>query len=195
MKRLHLLAGALALCACGGKSQSGLWLTEPDLVTHSSLYFPIDVNDAHGPDPDMALTTCLQCHQDRSTSPPQKITSFATYTCTGCHVEIRPGVFHDDIAALGTLKGHATLTFDPTQVVSFDQSCRSCHPTGWVVSHAAVFPLPHQGAAGAAVAKCKDCHLAPDPTVLASRTSTPPSPPRRAPCAPAATATARSRSK
>ena len=169
MKRSLLLAAVGVLAGCHGKGQSGPWLTDPNLASHSAQFFPINAGDVHGPSPGQSLTTCNQCHADRSTgaSPPAPATTFKTYTCTGCHVEIRPGVFHDQIPQLLAMVPHATPAFDPNQPLVYDQACRNCHPKGIAVNHAAVFPLPHQNAAGTIVAACGDCHVSPtDRTVL-----------------------------
>ncbi len=172
MKRLAPLAVFCALLACSKKtdSSSAPWLTMPDLNVHSARFFPVSPGDVHGPPAGQPLTTCDQCHADRSSGvePYPPATSFKTFTCTGCHVEIRPGVFHDDIAALATLADHVNqVGFDPTQPLAYDQACLHCHPSGIGVDHALVFPLPHQDSTGTVVAACTDCHVSPtDRTVL-----------------------------
>ncbi len=182
MTRLAALAAlaALATLAGCGKEKSGTsapWLTMPDLATHTALYFPIEPGAVHGPPAGKALKTCNYCHGDRSagsfdpndaTTAPPPAASFKTFSCTICHVEIRPGVFHDDPAALASVVGHPGVAgFDPNSAITvFDRSCRTCHPTGIAVDHAKVFPLPHQNAAGTISAACGDCHLSTDRTVL-----------------------------
>jgi hypothetical protein len=169
MKPLVPLAIVAALAACN-RQVDAPWVTMPDLATHSARWFPISLGAVHGPAPGQALGTCNSCHADRSSgvTPPPPSASFRTFTCTGCHVEIRPGVFHDDVAALaGGIARHAGLAgFDPALVLTFDRSCRTCHPTGLAVNHALVFPLPHRDAAGTAVAACWDCHVSTDRKVL-----------------------------
>jgi hypothetical protein len=168
MKRLALLAALAALAGCSRSRSDAAapWLTMPDLATHTALYFPIDAGAVHGPAAGQPLTTCDQCHLDRSTGKPAA--DFRTFTCTGCHVQIRPGVYHDDPVALASVTGHPGLAgFDPTlATTAFDRSCRTCHPIGIAVDHAKVFPLPHQNATGTLVAACADCHVSTDRTVL-----------------------------
>jgi len=167
MKRLAILAALAALAGCGkDKSASGPWLTMPDLASHTALYFPIEAGAVHGPAAGQPLTTCNSCHLDRTTGQPSP--SFKTFTCTGCHVQIRPGVYHDDPVALASVVGHpGLLAFDPAAAITaFDRSCRSCHPTGFATDHQKVFPLPHQDTTGTVVAACADCHLSTDRTVL-----------------------------
>jgi hypothetical protein len=183
MKRsLHLAFPALLALAAGCSAQkrdaSAPWLTMPSLATHTTLsFFPIEPGSVHGPLMGQKLTTCGECHVERpadgSLAPqlplpawPQAGT-FKVFTCTGCHVEIRPGVFHDDVTQLKTIHGTAA-NFDPSQALTsvngvtvFDSSCRTCHPVGWGLKnqHQDVLPLPHGKSAGALIAGCKDCHV------------------------------------
>jgi hypothetical protein len=165
MKRLVLtLAVPAALAACSGHQgdSSAPWLTEPTLATHSARFFPIGVGSVHGPPAGQPLTTCNQCHADRSTGvvPPPPAASFKTFTCTGCHVEVQPGVFHDDIAGLATLSFHqGQPVFDATQPAVYDQACFGCHPGGTATApayHGQLFPVA-AGSAHAGIG-CAQCH-------------------------------------
>jgi hypothetical protein len=168
MKRLAPLAALAALLACNqGRSTNASWLTMPDAASHSALYFPIAPGSTHGPAAgQQAVTTCNDCHADRSTGstyPPttSPAASFKTYTCTGCHVAVGgTGVYHDDIAGLGALPEHAGLAgFDPAQPLAFDRACRTCHPDGSAappVYHSQLFPI--DAASKHAGIACSSCH-------------------------------------
>lgn len=164
MKRLASLAAVCALLACSSRKEaSAPSNTMPDPAYHSARWFPVSPGNVHGPPPGQPLTTCNQCHADRSSGVPPypPSASFATFTCTGCHVEVQPGVFHDDVAGLATLPGHAGQAgFDPAQPLAFDQACLRCHPDGAggtpPVYHAQLFPI--DAASKHAGIGCSSCH-------------------------------------
>ncbi len=167
MKRLAPLAVLCAVLACSNKASStASWLTMPDLATHSALFFPVNPGDVHGPAAgQQQLTTCNQCHADRSggVTPYPPSQSFKTYTCTGCHVEVQPGtgIYHDDITALATLPDHAgQAAFDPTKPLAFDQACLGCHRDGSGAApppyHSQLFPI--DSASKHAGIGCSSCH-------------------------------------
>ena len=163
MKRLVPLVVACGILACTKKADPAApWLTTPDLTTHSALFFPINSGDVHGPAAGQQLTTCNQCHADRSSgaAPYPPSSSFKTYTCTGCHVAVGgTTVYHDDIAGLAALPEHVGQAgFDPTQPLAFDQACRNCHPDGSGVPkyHAQLFPI--DSASSHAGIGCSACH-------------------------------------
>ncbi len=164
MKRLAPLAAACALLACSpGKKASAPSNTMPDPAYHSAHYFPVSPGDVHGPPPGQPLTTCNQCHADRSSGvePYPPSASFKTFTCTGCHVEVQPGVLHDDIAGLAALPDHVGQAgFDPAQPLAFDQACLRCHPDGAggtpPAYHAQLFPI--DAASKHAGIGCSSCH-------------------------------------
>jgi hypothetical protein len=165
-----LISAALLLAACSKPPPTAPWLTMPRVAAHGH-WFPIGASDVHGARVE-AATACDGCHLDKATGLPSS--TFRTFTCTGCHVPLRTGVFHDQPADLLTL--HATVADYASTVAAQassvaalnggtgpqtaeDGACRLCHPTGWAVNHVAVFPLPHQDPAGSQVAVCTDCHL------------------------------------
>jgi hypothetical protein len=168
-----LLAAALALGACKKSGRDAPWLSMPSTAEHA-VFFPIGPANVHGAPPGQS-PNCDGCHADLSGYPPSTpSTTFRTFTCTGCHFEVRAGVFHDDPVAISAF--HATVTTYATTVADHagevaslnggvgpqraeDGACRACHPTGFATNHAVFFPLPHQDAAGAAVAVCADCHV------------------------------------
>ncbi len=165
MKRLAPLAAVCTLLACGSrKDASAPSLTMPDLAYHSAHYFPVSPGDVHGPAAGQPLTTCNQCHADRSSGQPPypPSASFKTFTCTGCHVvaDAASGVSHDDIAGLATLPDHAgQAAFDPAQPLAFDRACLGCHPDGRAEApayHAQLFPI--DAASKHAGIGCSSCH-------------------------------------
>ena len=171
------MVGLLGLVACDGGGTGGPRITAPDAATHSARYFPVLPGETHalatltalaasGPSSVTGVRTCDGCHADRSDPsvwPPPPSTSFKTYTCTGCHVLVRPGIYHDDVAGLASIALHGGMSaFDPAQpVTEYDHACHACHPQGVGVDHAPIFPLPHQNAAATIVAGCSDCHVNP----------------------------------
>jgi hypothetical protein len=170
MKRLHLapLVLAVLLAACGGGS-SAPSLTMTGAASHAS-HFPIDTVDTHGAPVGKSSPECNACHWDKAATPPGPSATFKVYTCTNCHVLLRSGLYHDDPqAAFSTWHATAGVNqFDATVaaanvlgVAKLDAACRSCHPSGIGVDHAAIFTLPHQDAAATIVAKCADCHVDP----------------------------------
>jgi hypothetical protein len=170
---LRLAASILLLVGCtkpsGGKAP---WLTMPTTASHAA-WFPIGPADVHGA-PVGSSPDCDGCHHDKETGLPSS--TFRTYTCTGCHVQPRTGVAHDQPSQLATL--HSTVAAYDGTVAGFagsvaslnggvgpqspeDGACLRCHPTGFATDHAQIFPLPHQDAAATEVAVCSDCHRDP----------------------------------
>lgn len=164
MKRLAPLAALCALLACGSRKDAPApSITMPDLAYHSARYFPVSPGDVHGPPPGQPLTTCNECHADRSSgvAPYPPSASFKTFTCTGCHVvaDAGTGAYHDDIAGLAALPAHAGQTaFDPAAPLAFDRACLGCHPdgSGAPAYHAQLFPIG--GASRHAGIGCSSCH-------------------------------------
>jgi hypothetical protein len=176
----------LLLDGCQGKRAADApWLTMPGVAAHAA-WFPIGPADVHGAPPGQP-PPCDSCHQDKATGQPSG--TFRTFTCTGCHVAVRAGVFHDQSADLATF--HAAVAGYASTVARYaprvaalqggvgpqapeDGACLECHPTGLTVDHAARFPLPHQDASGTQVATCGDCHTTTtarnDPASLACET-------------------------
>jgi len=156
---------ALLSAGCGNSTADAPWLTAPDASLHQKN-FPIAPGDTHGPLAGQASADCNGCHYDKAKAAPSA--SFKVFTCTGCHVLLRSGVWHDDTQAVFSTWHVAAgvSSFDSnvaaTNVVGvapFDAACRSCHIGGIAVDHAVRFVLPHQDATATVVAKCADCHL------------------------------------
>ena len=162
----------LLLAGCRDQGATAPWLTMPSAATHA-IWFPIGPGDTHGPAAG-SPPACDGCHFDKGTGLPSS--TFRTYTCTGCHAPLRPGVEHGDLGQLATF--HAVVATYGDAVAGFapfvaalqdgvgpqaaeDGACLSCHPSGLATDHARLFPLPHQDAARTLVAHCSDCHVDP----------------------------------
>lgn len=166
-----ILATLLVLpSGCRKKEALAPWLTMPTVATHAR-WIPIGPADVHGA-PVGQSPSCDGCHFDKGTGLPSH--TFQTWTCTGCHVAVRPGLMHDTPADMIALHAAvpeyaAAVAAQAPNVASLnggigpqtaeDGACRGCHPAGWAVNHGKVFPVPHQDASGLQVATCFDCHL------------------------------------
>ena len=172
---LALATGALLLAGCEKGQSAGPWLSMPSLDDHSTRFFQITGGAVHAGNA-LVGPACDQCHYDKGTATPSA--TFTVFTCTHCHVQIRPGVWHDSPSDVGTFHGGipaaaanylATVAaFGNTLAAAnvtrpdaaVDLACNACHgPSGLATNHALIFPLPHQDAAGTTVARCGDCHL------------------------------------
>jgi hypothetical protein len=174
MRPFDVAAAALLLLASCQRDATAPWLTMPTVASHAA-WFPIDAGSVHGAEP----PACDGCHADTTSAPyppSTPSTTFRTFTCTGCHVQVRSGVFHDqpaDLAALhaGVPTWAATLSaWAPAAAplhggagpqTALDGACRACHPTGLAADHSVIFPLPHRDPAATIVAGCTDCHRDP----------------------------------
>lgn len=150
-RALVLLLAASGLAACGSSAQSGPWLTMPDAAAHAAK-FPMAADTAHG------ICTCNECHMTKDkTGAWVPSDTFKDFTCIGCHYTTAnyPGLHHADEA--GMAARHAAVP----GYTYVDAECKRCHPAGIAVDHAAIFPLPHQNAAGTVVTQCSQCHVDP----------------------------------
>jgi predicted CXXCH cytochrome family protein len=130
-------------------------------ATHEPL-FPWGPDSSHAAYQDR----CDDCHKVPATAPATgwvPSPSFKGYTCSGCHVLVRPGVYHDDVSAAGLPTLHTQVSGFGSTVASLglDAACYKCHPQGIAVDHVVRFPLPHQNAAATIVATCSQCHVDP----------------------------------